>query len=229
MTTLVVGCSGGIGAAIARRLRKGGHFLVGLDRKRPTAGLVRMFYEVDLNQTDQLLRVCSEVRKAVPSLWSIVYCAGTYPIVDYDHYTLELWDEVHNVNVRGAFIVCTSLAALLEKGGRIVTIISGAAHLGSRDIAYSSSKAALLGLTKSLSLNLATRGICVNAVCPGPVKTPMSRRMPEERVQEYVSRTILRRFGRPDEVAVAVEFLLSPENTYMTGATLDVNGGLYLR
>lgn len=229
MRTLVIGCSGGIGAAIARRLRQKGHSLIGLDRKGPSADLVPIFYEVDLNQTDHLLRVCSEVRKAVPSLWSIVYCAGTYPIVDYEHYTLELWDEVHNINVRAAFLICMNLGSLLEEGGRIVTIISGAAHLGSRDIAYSSSKAALLGLTKSLALNLAPRRIYVNAICPGPVETPMSQRMPGARVQEYVNRIPLRRFGRPDEVAIAVEFLLSPENTYMTGATLDVNGGLYLR
>lgn len=229
MRTLVVGCSGGIGTAIAHRLKEKAHSLIGLDRKGPTADLVSTFYEVDLNKMDQVLHVCSEVRKRVTSLWSIVYCAGVYPIVDFEHYTPELWDEVHNTNVRGAFLIFMNLGSLLETGGRIVTIVSGAAHLGSRDLAYSSSKAALLGLTKSLALNLAPKGIYVNAICPGVIETPMSRRMPKTRVQEYVNRILLRRFGGPEEVAVVVDFLLDPENTYMTGATVDVNGGLSLR
>ncbi len=229
MNSLVVGCSGGIGTAILHRLKGKGFNLIGMDVKRPPSGLVSIFYKADLNKTDELPGVLDKVKKEVGSLWSIVYCAGVYPIADYERYTPKLWDEVHNVNVRGAFVTLMKLSPILEEGGRVVTIISGAAHLGSRDIGYSSSKSALLGLTKSLALELAPRLILVNAVCPGPIDTPMSRRMSEERVKEYKERILLRRFGRPEEVAVAVDFLLSPENTFMTGATLDVNGGLYLR
>lgn len=229
MRTLLVGCSGGIGTAIARRLTEKGHSLIGIDRQEPLADLIPVFYEVDLNQTEQVLFVCTQVRAEVPSLWSIVYCAGIYPIVDFEHYTIELWDEVHNVNSKAAFIILQNLSSLLEESGRIVTIVSEAAHAGSRDVAYSSSKAALLGLTKSLALNLAPRGIRVNAVCPGPIETPILERMPADRVRDYEKRILLRRFGRPEEVAVAVDFLVAPENSYMTGATIDANGGLYLR
>lgn len=230
MRTLVVGCSGGIGTAIARRLKEKGHSLIGFDRTKPTdASLIPVFYEVDLNQTEDLLLVCAKLRKEVPSLWSIVYCAGIYPIVEFERYTVPLWDEVHNVNVRAAFIICLNLGTLIEEGGQVVTIVSGAAHLGSRDVAYSSSKAALLGLTKGLALNLGQKGIRVNAICPGPIESPMSKRMPPDRVQDYKSRIILHRFGKPEEIAIAVDFLLSPENSYMTGATIDVDGGLSLR
>ncbi len=215
--------------AVAQRLRNNNHTLIGFDRVEPEAGLIDRFYNVDLKETDRLLEVCAQVRKEVHSLWSIVYCVGTYPIVDFEHYSIELWDEVHNINTRAAFIICLNLWQLLVEGGRIITIVSGAAHVGSRDMAYSSSKAGLLGLTKSLALNLAPRGILVNAICPGPIETSMSQRMPRDRVEEYKRRILLHRFGQPQEVATAVEFLLSPENSYMTGATIDVNGGLYLR
>lgn len=152
-----------------------------------------------------------------------------YPIVSFSEYTLDLWKEVHAVNVTGAFIVTSELRDLICKGGRVVTVVSGAAHLGSRDLGYSASKAALLGLTKSLAMNLADQEILVNAVCPGPIDTPMSLRMPPKRVDEYKHRILLKRFGIPEEVASAVAFLLSPESSFTTGATIDVNGGLYLR
>lgn len=230
MKTLIVGCSGGIGTAIARHLGDKGHTLIGLDQVKPSEdSLVSIFYEVDLKKSEQILLACNQLKQDVSGLWSIIYCAGIYPIVDFDHYTLALWDEVHSVNVKAAFIIYLNLSFLLEEGGRIVTIISGAAHLGSRDIGYSASKAALVGLTKSLALNLAPRGIRVNGICPGVIETPMSARMPEDRVQDYKNRILFHRFGEPEEVAIAVDFLLAPGNSYMTGAIIDVNGGLYLR
>jgi 3-oxoacyl-[acyl-carrier protein] reductase len=152
-----------------------------------------------------------------------------YPIVSFSEYTLELWNEVHAVNVTGAFIAARELRNVISRGGRIVTVVSGAAHVGSRDLGYSASKAALLGLTKSLAMNLAEQGILVNAVCPGPIESAMSQRMPAERVGEYKQKMLLGRFGTPEEVASVVDFLLSPENSFMTGATVDVNGGQYLR
>lgn len=230
MRTLLVGCSGGIGTAIARRLIEKGHDIVGVDRIEPHAeDSLSSFYSADLNDTDTLLSVCSKLQENPAAFWSIIYCAGVYPIVSFSEYTIPLWDEVHGVNARALFIICSRLVDMLENGGRVVTVVSGAAHGGSRDVGYSASKAALLGLTKGLAINLAERGILVNAVCPGPIVTPMSARMPPQRKGEYEERILLKRFGSPDEVAVAVEYLVDPQNTYMTGATIDVNGGLYLR
>ncbi|MFC1930133.1 SDR family NAD(P)-dependent oxidoreductase [Chloroflexota bacterium] len=230
MKTLLVGCSGGIGIAIARRLKERGHVLIGLDQSEPReANLISSFYNVDLNQTKDVLSVCNRLKTEVSDLWAIIYSAGIYPIVDFEKYTVALWDEVDSVNVRAAFIVCLNLHTLLQDGGRIVTIVGGAAHLGNRDPGYSTSKAALMGLTKSLALNLAHRQIRVNVINPGPIETPMTKRYPPEAARDMINRTLLKRFGRPEEVAVVADFLISPENSNMTGATIDVNGGLYLR
>ncbi|MBI4319338.1 MAG: SDR family oxidoreductase [Chloroflexi bacterium] len=230
MRTLIVGCSSDIGVAIARRLRQQGHSLFGFGRNKPAEqDLVPSFYTLDLRVADEVESACERLRSEVPSLWAIVYNAGVYPLVDLDRYTLQLWDEVNNVNVKAAFIICSHLHSLLEDGGRIVTIASASAHVGSTDVAYATSKAALVGLTKSLALNLAGRGIRVNAVCPGPIETALSHRTPPERKQEFKKRIPLDRYGQPDEVAAAVEFLLAPENGFMTGATIDINGGLHMR
>ena len=229
MKVLVVGCSGGIGSEISVLLHNLGYELIGLDRERPRhPDIFSRFYKTDLRATGEVLAACRKVKDA-GDLWAIIYIAGIYPIVAAEDYSIALWDEVHSVNVRSAFIIFKELAPSIKKGGRIVTIVSGAAHIGSRDLAYSASKAGLLGLTKSLALNLAKKGILANAVCPGVIDTKMSARMNPGDVKTYKKKILLGRKGSPAEVAVAVEYLLNPRNTYMTGATIDVNGGLYLR
>lgn len=229
MKVLIVGCSGGIGSEISAQLHTIGYELIGIDREKPRqADIFSRFYKTDLRATGEVLAACRKAKSA-GELWAIVYVAGIYPIVAAEDYGIALWDEVHSVNVRSAFIIFKELAPRIRKGGRIVTIVSGAAHVGSRDLAYSASKAGLLGLTKSLALNLAKKGILVNAVCPGVIETKMSARMNPKDVEAYKKKILLGRKGSPAEVAVAVEYLLNPKNTYMTGATIDVNGGLYLR
>lgn len=228
---LVVGSSGGIGNAITRKLKAIGYKVIGMDKMEPeTEILLDDFINVDLADENQTRHACTLVRNHVKELWGLVYAAGVYhPAVAFDNYDVDLWKQVHAVNVTGAFIIVQELLPLVIPGGRIITVVSGAAHVGSRDLAYSASKASLLGLTKSLALNLAARGILVNAICPGPIDTPMANQMPSDRVLQYKERMLLHRFGKPEEVAAGVAFLMSPENSFMTGATLDVNGGLYLR
>ena len=229
MKVLLIGCSGGIGTAIARRLNKSKYDVVGVDIEQPQKNLVSRFYKADLGSEGQILSLCKKLNKNEGSLWAIIYCAGIYPIVDWNKYDIKLWDKVNGINVKAAFIMLTKLERLIEDGGRIVTIVSGTAHAGSRDLGYSASKAALLGLTKSLAMNFAKRKISVNAVCPGVIDTPMSQRMPAERKAKHEKNILLGRIGDPDEVAISVEYLLDKDNAYMTGATIDVNGGLYLR
>jgi len=230
LSSVVVGSSGGIGTAIVARLKKAGHRVLGVDRVPPAIECpVDDFVEVDLTNESSTRDACRSVREMVQPIWGLVYCAGVYPILSFSEYTVDLWNEVHAVNVTGAFIVTSELRNAISSGGRIITVVSGAAHVGSRDVGYSASKAALLGLTRSLAMNLTAQGILVNAVCPGPIDSQMSQRMPADRVGQYKQRMLLRRFGTPEEVASVVVFLLSPENSFMTGATVDVNGGLYLR
>jgi 3-oxoacyl-[acyl-carrier protein] reductase len=226
---IVVGCCGSIGQAITDRMLTRGWPVVGVDRVAPRSRRAFCaFYSLDLLSDDSIRTISEGVRKAHAHIRGLVYCAGIYPIKAFDRYTLQLWDDVNRINVRSAFHLSKCLAPCILPNGRIVFVSSAAAFLGSSDVAYSASKSALIGLTKSLAKNLAPRGILVNAVCPGPIRSQMSARMSRSSVREYIRRIPLRRFGRPDEVAVVVDFLLDPKNTYMSGASLDVSGGLAL-
>jgi 3-oxoacyl-[acyl-carrier protein] reductase len=190
--------------------------------------LFKDFITVDLKDSREINFVCERISQMYLPLWGFVYCAGIYPIKSLNDYTLELWDEVQAINLRAIFYMIKLLCPGIEKGGRIVIIASGAAHLGSRDVGYSSSKAGVIGLVRSLAKLLAP-DILVNAVCPGVIKTQMSSRMPPEHLREYLKIIPLGRFGTPEEVSACISFLLDEGNTYMTGATIDINGGLYAR
>jgi 3-oxoacyl-[acyl-carrier protein] reductase len=192
--------------------------VIGLDQVRPSPGVSDVFLPVDLRDSSEVEKACSEIVGAYRPIWGFVSSAGIYPIVPLKEYSLDLWDEVQSVNVRSVFQIVQLLSPAFAKGGRIVLIGSGSA-----------SKAALLGMVRTLARSLAPAGILVNAVCPGLVATPMSARMKTEDVQDYMTRIPLGRKGTPGEVAVCVSFLLEEENSYMTGASLDVNGGLYTR
>jgi len=227
---VISGASGGIGRATVERLHADGWSVLGLDRSSPVnSSRFLDFYEVDLTNTSAVSLICEKIIRTHPKLWALIHCAGIYPIKPFLEYSLELWDEVHAVNVRSAFQMAKHLSNAIVDGGRIVLVASGAAHLGSHDVGYSASKAGLIGLMKGLALNFASRGILVNSVCPGPIDTPMSRRMSADSVSNYKERIPLGRFGSPNEVAVVIEFLIAPENAYVNGATIDVTGGFYMR
>jgi len=221
---VVVGYAGGLGTAITKRLGAC-YSLGGVDVSEKAVEPSFSVFHADLRSDEDIRNACLWATHDGP-LWAIVFTAGVYPIMPFDQYTRDAWDETFAVNVRSAFYVCHTLAPQIESGGRIVLVASAAAHSGSRDLAYSSSKTALLGLTRSLALNLASKQILVNAVCPGPVVTEMSDRMTAEHKQFWLDRVPLRRFGDPDEVAVAVEFLLDSRNSFMTGTCLNIDGGL---
>jgi NAD(P)-dependent dehydrogenase (short-subunit alcohol dehydrogenase family) len=227
---LVTGSAGDIGTAIVHRLHDEGYSVVGLDKDSPEdESRYAGFYQVDLRSDEEIYRASEDILRVHSPLWSLVYCAGVYPIKPFDDYDLGTWDEVNAVNIRGAFQVLKFLRGAITPGGRVVLIASGAAHVGSRDIGYSASKAAMLGLVRGLTKVLAPHGILINAICPGVISSRMSKRMSPEHIGEYTKAIPLGRVGAPAEVAVGVSFLLDAENTYMTGATIDINGGLYSR
>lgn len=226
---LITGAAGGIGLATVERLAHEGYGIVGLDKEPPQSKVFEDFFYVNLKEEIEIKKACQLICEQFSPLWGIVFCAGIYPIGRFSDYSLELWDEVHAINLRSVFITSQLLYPIIEKGGRIVIVGSGASHLGSRDAAYSSSKAGVIGLVRSLARLLASEDILVNAICPGVIKTQMSAKMAPEHITEYINRIPLQRLGTPEEVAICISFLLNKENSYMTGATIDVNGGLYSR
>src|SRR5579884_3182254 len=113
--------------------------------------------------------------------------------------------------------------------GRIVNVSSEAGRVGGKaDAVYAAAKGAVIAFTKSIAMENARYGITVNAIAPGPIETPLLRRMPAKAVDMVTASTLLRRLGQPEEVAAAVAFLASPEASYITGETLAVSGGMFL-
>ena len=138
------------------------------------------------------------------------------------------WDQVMAVNVGGAFRVARAVARpmMLARRGRIINVSSVAGTRAGRGQSnYAASKAALEGFTRALAVELAPRGILVNAVAPGVIVTDMSQRIREQGQDEALSKILLRRFGTPEEVARVITFLASDDAAYITGAVIPVDGG----
>ena len=141
------------------------------------------------------------------------------------------WAEVLNVNLTGAFYMARAVLRpmLKQRAGRIVNMSSVSGQMGNAGQAnYVASKAGLIGLTKAIAMEIASRNITVNAVAPGFIKTPMTDVLPDKVKEELNTRIPLGRMGSARDVAAAIVFLASDEAGYITGHVLDVNGGMYL-
>ena len=165
----------------------------------------------------------------------MVTSAGIDEFCTFTEITAEAWDRMIAVNLSGTFhCLQSAVPDMLANGwGRIVTISSSSAQSGAARMAhYVASKGGVVGLTKSLALELAPHGITVNTVPPGFIDTPMARRaeargdLPD--LNAVIARTPVRRAGTPDDIAAAVAFLCSEEAGYITGQAINVNGGWYL-
>ncbi len=145
--------------------------------------------------------------------------------------SFETWNKVININLIQLFHFTQAFVAkMADQGwGRIVNISSIGAYMGAFGKSnYAASKAGILGFTKALSLELATKGVTVNAVCPGAIETDMYSRIPEKYREQIVSQIPMNRVGKPSEVAELISFLCSGKASFITGQTIHVNGGQYL-
>jgi len=229
-TAVVTGASAGIGEAVAKSLLDAGCTVISLQRRPPRLKHDRLlFHAVDFSDAASTSRLAAEVaeRHAVRYL---VNNAGVNLPAMLDQATPEDLDLAMAVNVRAAMILIQAFTPGMRKSGfgRIVNISSRAALGKTGRTVYSSAKAAIIGMTRTLCLELAGDGITVNAVAPGPVATELfDRGHPPggEKRQRVIDSIPVGRVGTPDDVARAVMFLLAPEAGYMTGQTLFVCGG----
>jgi acetoacetyl-CoA reductase len=237
---LVTGGSRGIGRAICERLvGRGVHIAAGYSRNSDAAEeLQRKFsdatitiHQGNIGDADDCSRVVDEVVDQHGRLDILVNNAGITVDKTVRKMTPEDWDRVVQVNLNGAFYLSSAaLPHMLEQGGgRIINISSVIGEKGSIGQAnYSAAKAGLFGLTMTMALETAKKGITVNSVAPGYIETDMFSDVPDQ-VQEKIVATIpTGRLGKPDEVARVVEFLADPESSYITGSAFDVNGGLFM-
>jgi 3-oxoacyl-[acyl-carrier protein] reductase len=233
---VVTGAGRGIGLAIARRLISDGWTIAGCDMLEAelsaAAGVLGdQFRPYPLDVTDEqgVNSSCERIIADLGVPFGLVNNAGITRDNLLMRMDLDSWDKVLRVNLTGAFLVTKAIskAMMRQKQGSIVNISSVVALTGSAGQAnYSASKAGLLGLTRSLAREFASRNIRVNAVAPGFIETEMTRVLPAEVREGYASRIPLARMGLPEDVADAVSFLLGDASSYITGIVLPVDGGL---
>jgi 3-oxoacyl-[acyl-carrier protein] reductase len=236
-TALVTGAAGGIGRACCAALAAEGARVVCSDVDVQAAAAGAVLYGAltvggDLSDPDEAQQIVDETVEQGGSLDVLVTSHGIFraaPIADIDPVD---WDRVQAVNLRGTFLICrAALKAMAARGrGAIVTIASLAGQVGGLNSGadYAASKAGVAAFTKSLARLAGPQGVRVNCVNPGFIETPMTEAYPEEARGRVVEQTSLGRVGTPEEVAAAVVWLASDAASFVHGAHLDVNGGLYM-
>lgn len=237
---VVTGGSRGIGRAICTALAEKGCCVVvncrhGVQAAEETAALCRekgaqaLVVQADVSAPEGCEELFSQVQKAFGRVDILVNNAGVTRDNLIMRLTEEDYDKVLNTNLKGAFLCCKAASRLMmrQRYGRIVNLSSVVGLRGNAgQTAYAASKAGVIGLTKSLAKELASRGVTANAVAPGYIATDMTAALPEAARADMVQQIPAARSGQPQEVARAVAFLADEQSSYITGQVLCVDGGM---
>ena len=232
---LVLGATGGIGSIVCRRLSAAGNSvaLAGRDADRLAAlseSTGGSTHAVDARSMADVERVVGEVVEQHGALDGIVNCVGSILLKPAHRTSEEEWRATIATNLDSAFAaVRAGAGAMIKTGGSIVLVSSAAAEIGlANHEAIAAAKAGVAGLTRSAAASYAARGIRVNAVSPGLVRTPLSESLTKSEASEKASIAMhaMRRLGEPEDVASAIVWLLGAEQSWVTGQVIGVDGGL---
>ncbi|OGS42922.1 MAG: hypothetical protein A3K76_02120 [Euryarchaeota archaeon RBG_13_57_23] len=187
--------------------------------------------QANVGKMDEVNRMRDKAVAEFGKIDILVNNAGIVKDKSFVKMTSEMWDDVISVNLTGTFN-CTKavIEGMLERRyGRIVNISSVIGRMGNRGQAnYAASKAGIIGLTQTLAKEFADKGVTVNAVAPGFIGTDMLKSVPANIMEKILAQIPMGRLGKPEEIASAVTYLVSPEAGYITGQVIDINGGLYI-
>jgi len=238
---LVTGASQGIGEAIARRLAAQGALVVCAARNEEALQSVSASIQAEGGKADHVCLDMSSAASIKAAVATVLERHGALHIlvnnagITKDKLLIQMkeeeWDAVLDTNLKGAFLATQAVtkAMMKQRHGRIINIASVVGQMGNAGQAnYVAAKAGLIGLTKSVARELASRNITANAVTPGYIATAMTDKLSEEVKAGFTQQIPLGRLGTPEDIASAVCFLASDEAGYMTGQVLSVNGGMLM-
>ncbi len=235
-TALITGASGGIGGEIAKALAQQGAKLALAGRRRDALEALQaevggQVLVADLGTSEGCNHLVSEAEAALGQIDILVNNAG----LTRDGLAMRMkdadWSMVLDVNLTGTFrLIRAAMKGMMKRrAGRIINMASVVGVMGNAGQAnYAASKGGMIAMSKALASELAPRGVTVNCVAPGFIETAMTADLPEKAKQAMLSTIPTGRMGRPQEIAAAVAFLASDEASYLTGTTLNVNGGMVM-
>lgn len=226
-TALITGAAQGIGLACAKRLRLDGCRVIGIDLTKPANDGADFDGFVVADVSDP--RACHDVASQTDQVDILVNSAGIVgPNVPFWEITDDAWNRTIEINLTGTFNMMRAVVTQMRerRWGRIINIASIAGKEGNPNLsAYSASKAAVIGLTKSVGKELATDGVLVNSIAPAVISTPMNAKTAQKVLEYMISKIPMARVGQPEEVAALVSWLASDECSFSTGACYDISGG----
>jgi NAD(P)-dependent dehydrogenase (short-subunit alcohol dehydrogenase family) len=199
------------------------------EKKLTAAGLDARFIQTDISSEASVEAMAKGAAQGCDGIHGLVANAGWANNVGgklYDEITPEVWDRMMAINVRGTWLTIRAVGPLMRQGGSIVTVSSDTIYWGPPKLLhYVTSKAAIIGMTRSLARELGERAIRVNCLLPGLTMGEATRDIPQARWNDYAERTILKRTQQPDDLDGVVAFLMSDDSKFITAQTLAVDGG----